>query len=89
MLKQFKQKFGFWVVLLVGLAFEVPLWGGEGDFKDPADDLKLPEVVARINETEIKSEFIKFKINSVLKAMKRQAGGTPTGLSKVKKIEMK
>ena len=78
----------FWICLLASMVFAVPLWGTEGNLENSADDLNLPVVVARINGTEITSKFIRFRINSVLSAMKRQAGSMPMGLNKVKKIKI-
>ncbi|MFQ5672396.1 MAG: peptidylprolyl isomerase [Nitrospinales bacterium] len=70
--------------LLAGLIFTSLAWAAA----NPADDLKLPSVVARINGVDISSQFIKFKINNIVNQMKRRAGGVPKGLDRIKKIEL-
>jgi len=85
MLGKCKWAFGLW--LLAGLACTA-LASAAPDTKHPADELKLPDVVARINGADISSRFIKFKINNIINQMKRRAGGTPQGLDRIKKIEL-
>jgi len=88
MFGKYKRAFGLWLGLLSGLIFTSLAWTAASSTENPADDLKLPDVVARINGVAIPSEFIKFKINTIINKMKRQAGGVPKGLDRIRKIEI-
>lgn len=70
MFKQFGWIFG--IVLLLCLTLSVPGWAqGPLGGKDLTEDMNIPGVVAKVNGVELRSDYIRFRLNLDMRRMGR------------------